>query len=192
MLCMKEVCVSNRGEWRRWLATNHDREPHGIWLVFCKKLTNTPALAYEEAVEEALCFGWIDSIIKRIDDVQYCRKFTPRKPNSIWSPSNKQRVEKMIREGRMTEFGLAKINAAKASGNWERDARPAFSREIPQELSQAFSKNKKAKDFFEILAPSYQRQFIGWIATARKPETKAKRLQESLALLGRGEKLGLK
>jgi hypothetical protein len=96
---MKQVYVSTRGQWRRWLAENHDKEENGIWLVFYKKETGRPSLEYEESVEEALCFGWIDSIIKRIDDDKYCRKFTPRKDDSRWSNTNKERVEKIIKEG---------------------------------------------------------------------------------------------
>lgn len=110
--CMKQVQVTTRSQWRRWLAENYDREKNGIWLVFSRKETGRPSLEYGESVEEALCFGWIDSIIKRIDDGRYCRKFTPRKDGSRWSVTNKRRVERITKEGRMTEFGLAKIEAA--------------------------------------------------------------------------------
>jgi uncharacterized protein YdeI (YjbR/CyaY-like superfamily) len=127
---MKQVHVSTRGQWRRWLAENYDKEEDGIWLVFYKKETGRPSLEYEESVEEALCFGWIDSIIKRIDDDKYCRKFTPRKDSSRWSNTNRRRVEKIIKEGGMTEFGLAKVEAAKGSGNWEMDTRPVISMDI--------------------------------------------------------------
>ena len=192
MFRMQQVRVSNRDHWRRWLAENHDKQENGIWLVFSKKKTGRPSLAYEESVEEALCFGWVDSIIKRIDDESYCRKFTPRKDNSRWSNLNRKRVEKIILEGRMTEFGLAKITAAKSSGKWQKDPRPVISMAIPKELSEALARNEKAKVFFERLAPAYQKHFIGWIATAKRPETRAKRVRESLALLGRGKRLGLK
>src|SRR5579863_366528 len=117
---MKQVRVTTRAQWRRWLAKNHDRETNGAWLVFQKKHTDRPSLDYEEAVEEALCFGWIDSIIRRIDDGTYCRKFTPRKNDSAWSNENKTRVEKVTGEGRMTQFGQAKVDAAKRSGRWTR------------------------------------------------------------------------
>jgi len=189
---MKQVHVSTRGQWRKWLAANHDKEENGIWLVFYKKETGKPSLEYGESVEEALCFGWIDSIIKRIDDEKYCRKFTPRKGGSRWSNTNKKRVEKIIKEGRMTGFGLAKIEAARKSGAWELDPQPVIGMDIPQELSKALERNGKAREFFEGLAPTYRKHFIGWIVTAKRPETRAKRLKESLALLARGEKLGLK
>jgi uncharacterized protein YdeI (YjbR/CyaY-like superfamily) len=189
---MKQVYVSTRGEWRRWLAQNHDKEENGIWLVFYKKQTGRPSIDYEETVQEALCFGWIDSLIKRINDETYCRKFTPRKSTSRWSDINRRRVEKIIREGRITEFGLAKIEAAKKLGNWVSARRPVIDTGIPQELSEALLKNRKAKVFFEGLAPTYRKHFIGWIATAKRQETRAKRIKECLALLARGEKLGLK
>ena len=189
---MKQVHVTTRSQWRRWLAEHHDQEKNGIWLVFNKKETGRPSLEYEESVEEALCFGWIDSIIKRIDDGKYCRKFSPRKDGSRWSNTNKKRVEKIIKEGRMTRFGLAKVEAAKRSGSWELDPRPVINRDIPQELTDTLARNRTAKDFFEQLAPTYQKHFIGWIVTAKREETRAKRLRESLALLAGGKKLGLR
>src|SRR5258705_8023123 len=121
---MKLVHISTRDQWRKWLAENHEKENAGIWLVFHKKHTGRPVLDYEEAVEEALCFGWIDSLIKRIDDHKYCRKFTPRKDKSNWSSTNRKRLEKITKEGRMTEFGLAKVDAAKRSNKWEIALRP--------------------------------------------------------------------
>jgi len=113
---MRQLCVQTRAQWRQWLAAHHDREPSGIWLVFHKKGTGQPSLDYEDAVEEALCFGWIDSVVKRINDASYCRKFTPRHDRSNWSPTNRRRAEKVIREGRMTAFGLAKVDAAQRLG----------------------------------------------------------------------------
>lgn len=189
---MKEIHVSTRSQWRRWLAENHDKAKNGIWLVFSKKATGRSSLEYEESVEEALCFGWIDSIIKRIDQDKYCRKFTPRKDDSGWSNTNKRRVEKIIKEGRMTQFGQAKIDAAKRSGRWNRDPRPVIDTAVPHDLSEALARNRKAQEVFEKLAPTYRMHFIGWIVTAKKPETRARRLKESLALLAKGEKLGLK
>jgi uncharacterized protein YdeI (YjbR/CyaY-like superfamily) len=160
--------------------------------VFFKRQTGRPSVEYEESVEEALCFGWIDSIVKRIDDEKYCRKFTPRRSDSSWSITNKQRAEKIIKEGRITEFGLAKIEAARRLGSWEKSPRPAINTDMPSALSEALARNRKARKFFEKLAPTYQKHFIGWIVSARREETKTKRLKQSMILLGRGEKLGLK
>lgn len=189
---MKSIHITTRAEWRQWLAGNHDKEPNGIWLIFRKRKTGSPSLDYEDAVEEALCFGWIDSIIRRIDEETYCRKFTPRKDNSVWSNTNRARVARLVREGRMTGFGLAKITAAKRLGNWGIKASPTINFNMPPELADALARNAKAKTFFDKLAPTYRKHFIGWITFAKRSETRAKRLAESLALLERGEKLGLK
>jgi len=189
---MKEVYMKSREEWREWLRKNHSKEEKGIWLVFFKKKTEKPTLEYNQAVEEALCFGWIDSIIKKIDEEKYVRKFTPRDSKSLWSPSNKRRVNKMIEDGKMTGHGLSKISAAKKSGLWDKNDRPQINFNIPLEFKNALKKNKKAREFFEHLAPSYKRQFVGWINVAKRKETKEKRLKETMEKLIKREKLGLK
>jgi uncharacterized protein YdeI (YjbR/CyaY-like superfamily) len=188
---MKEVYIKNRVEWRKWLFRNHNKNS-GIWLVFYKKKTDKPALAYETAVEEALCFGWIDSIIKKIDDSKYARKFTPRKNQSKWSQINKKRASKMIEEGRMTKTGISRIEFAKQTGQWDQNAGPNIDFNISPEFAAALNKNHRANENFETLAPTYRRQYTGWINTAKRPETKKKRIAESIALLQNGEKLGLK
>ena len=188
-----QIQVTTRSEWRRWLSKNHGRVKEGIWLVFHKKATGKPCIDYEAAVEEALCFGWIDSLVRRIDDDTYCRKFTPRKDRSAWSSLNKKRIAKIIKEGRITQFGLAKVDAAKRSGRWNLEPRrPVLKSYVSQELLAALGQNKKAKDAFEKLAPSHQKHFMGWILIAKRPETRAKRVREALALLERAQKLGLK
>ena len=147
----------------------------------------------KSSVEEALCYGWIDSIIKKIDETKYARKFTPRKDDSKWSPSNKKRVEKLIREGLMTEYGLQKVEAAKRSGRWDDPAqRPELTFEMSAEFAEALSKNKRARETFENLSPSHQKQYLGWIEVAKRPETREKRIRESIRLLAEGKKLGLK
>jgi|TARA_B100000315_G_C14524723_1_gene563265 uncharacterized protein YdeI (YjbR/CyaY-like superfamily) len=189
---MKKIYMSSRREWREWLSKNHDRQSQGLWLLFYKKSADKPTIEYDESVEEALCFGWIDSIIKKIDNERYCRKFTPRKPNSKWSSSNIKRAEKLIEEGRMSESGLERVRDAKRSGLWEADTRPNISFDMPLEFSKAMQCRKKAKTFFDSLAPTYQKQYIGWIANAKRQETRMKRINESMELLERGVKLGLK
>jgi uncharacterized protein YdeI (YjbR/CyaY-like superfamily) len=188
---MKQLYVTNRDQWRDWLSRHHAMEA-GIWLVFYKKETSKPTIDYEKAIEEALCFGWIDSIIKKIDAEKYVRKFTPRKEQSKWSNLNKKRVEKMIKQGRMTEVGLKKIKAAKKSGLWDQDPRPQISLDVPPEFARALARSKKAKKNFEQLASTYRRHYIGWIVTAKRPETRERRIAESIALLEKGKKLGLK
>lgn len=161
-------------------------------MVFYKKTTGKPTIPYEDAVEEALCFGWIDSIIKKVDEKKYIRKFTPRNDKSVWSALNKRRIEKVIREGRMTEAGLTKIRMAKENGRWDKADRPQLDLTITAEFAEALNNNSKAKEHFENLASTYRKHFIGWINTAKRPETRQKRIEESISHLERGEKLGLK
>jgi uncharacterized protein YdeI (YjbR/CyaY-like superfamily) len=189
---VKTVEVKNRAAWRAWLAANHDKETE-VWLVYYKKGAGVTTIDYESSVEEALCYGWVDSIIKKIDETKYARKFTTRKDDSKWSPSNKRRVKKLIKEGLMTEFGLQKIEAAKQSGHWDDPSqKPELSFEIHPEFAKALKDNIKAKDTFDELAPTYQKQYLGWIEVAKRPETRQKRIEESIRLLAEGKKLGLK
>jgi uncharacterized protein YdeI (YjbR/CyaY-like superfamily) len=191
---MKEfrtVHVTARAEWRAWLKENHDKEKE-IWLIYYKKHTGKPRVAYDDAVEEALCYGWIDSIVKRIDDETYAQKFTPRKAESKWSELNKRRVEKLIKAGKMTEFGLKPVEAAKQGGAWERVIQPHKADTLPPELKEELAAHPRAWENFQRLAPSYQRHFIGWITTAKKAETRHKRLREAIDLLTQNKKLGMK
>jgi uncharacterized protein YdeI (YjbR/CyaY-like superfamily) len=188
---MKKLYVINRDEWRDWLSRYHSSEKE-VWLIFNKKETSRPTIPYEDAVEEALCFGWVDSIIRKIDSKKYVRKFTPRNDNSVWSALNRKRSNKMIKEKKMTDFGLTKIKAARKAGLWDKNPGPRIPSKIPAQFAKALAHNKKAKETFDKLAFSYRRHYIGWIVTAKRPETKAKRIKESIALLAKGEKLGLK
>jgi uncharacterized protein YdeI (YjbR/CyaY-like superfamily) len=187
----KRLYVIDRREWRSWLEKNH-ADVEEIWLSYFKKHTGKPGIPYNDAVEEALCFGWIDSIIKKIDEEIYLRKFTPRKANSKWSELNKKRAAKMIEQGRMTEFGLCKIETAKKTGLWDKPDRPRLSFEMSDEFEQALTNNPKARAFFKQLAPTYKTHFIGWISTAKRQETKNRRVKETITLLEQGKKLGLK
>ncbi len=188
---MTEHHFKNRKKWREWLSQNHSTE-NGIWMIFYKKTINKPTVSYEESVEEALCFGWIDSIIKKMDEERYLRKFTPRNDKSVWSSLNKKRIEKVIHEGRMTEAGLAKIRTAKENGQWDKPDRSYPALTISPEFSEALKKNPHAKETFEKLAPTYQKQYNGWINAAKQSETRQKRIQESISLLEKGERLGLR
>jgi len=188
---MKQLYITNREQWREWLSRHHATEAE-VWLILYKKQTSRPTIAYEAAVKEAICFGWIDGIIKRIDAAKYARKFTPRKDKSKWSQLNKKRANKMIKQGRMTDAGLAKIQTAKKTGLWDQDPRPRISFEVPPEFAKALARSKKARENFDKLAPSYRKYYIGWISVAKMPETKKRRIAESIALLEKGKKLGLK
>ena len=188
---MNMLYLETSQEWRDWLASRYDKEQE-VWLIFYKKGTGIQSIDYEAAVEEALCYGWIDSIIKKIDESQYARKFTPRNEDSKWSETNKKRVERLLKSGRMTQAGMLLIEKAKESGQWDQSERPVISYDPPEALLKALKQNNKAKDFFEDLAPTYQKQFIVWINIAKRPETREKRIREFIQLLEKGEKLGLR
>jgi len=183
--------VTHREDWRQWLSENHHKETE-IWLVYYKKHTGKPRVTYNDAVEEALCFGWIDSIVKTIDDERYMQKFTPRKEKSNWSDSNKKRVENLISTGKMTKAGLDIVKIARSNGNWDALITSMKSFETPIELENALRTNESAKEFFDSLSASYRRQYIGWIASAKRQATKQRRLKEAISLLSNKQKLGMK
>jgi len=186
-----ELYVTNRSDWHEWLRKSHDTKKE-VWLIFYKKHTGNPSIPYDDAVEEALCFGWIDSIIKKIDDEKFARKFTLRKSRSKWSELNKKRARKMIKEGKMTEAGLAKIREAKKTGEWLKTAPAKKDLIIPKYMKEALARNKKALDNFNNLARSYKRHYIGWVTSAKREETRERRLAETIRLLEQNEKLGMK
>jgi uncharacterized protein YdeI (YjbR/CyaY-like superfamily) len=180
------VEVRTRDQWRRWLEKHCDTVCQ-VWLVFNKRHTGVKCLSYEEAVEEALCFGWIDSIVKRLDDARYARKFTPRTAGSRWSVANRRRYERLKLRGLLAAPGLNR-----APTNRRYDAlRPSVS-DLPAYIERAFRENPTVWKHFEQLAPSYRRAYIGWIDSAKREETKERRLREAVGLLAAGEKLGLK
>ncbi len=183
---LKTLDVRNCEQWREWLAKHHDSESE-VWLIFHKRHTGQPSIAYEDAVNESLCFGWIDSLIKRLDDARYARKFTPRKPGSRWSTANRIRYARLRASGRLTPAGL-KLTPTDQSGD---APRPSVAK-IPQYIQQALKSYPAARNYFESLAPSYRRMYIGWIDSAKQRVTKMRRLQEAIGLLAAGKKLGLK
>ena len=186
--------AKDRDEWRAWLERNH-RQAAEIWLVYYKKHTRRPSVAYAEAVEEALCYGWIDGIVKRIDDERYAQRFTPRRAGSAWSELNRQRARRLIDEGRMTSAGEAVLPAGLMEGGGERPGRPSRSEKDEaalDELMTALATNRVAREYFEGLAPSYRRMYIGWIANAKRAETRGKRLREAVELLTQRRRLGMK
>lgn len=191
MRAYEKLYVTNRHDWRTWLE-RHWNVKKEVWLIFYKRHTGKPSLRYDDAVEESLCFGWIDSIIKKLDDEKFARKFTPRKTKSKWSELNKKRAKKMAKEGKMTQAGLSKIKEAKKSGEWFRNPSPKREVVPPSYMVEAFSTNKKARENFAKLARSYKRQYIGWITSAKKQATRKKRLAEVIRLLDKNEKLGMK
>ena len=183
---IKNLEVRTRRAWRNWLS-KHNASESEIWLVFNKRSTGLPSLDYEDAVEEALCFGWIDSIIKRIDDVRYVRKFTPRKADSKWSTVNRKRYTSLKRRGLLAQPGLRRAPTSQSY-----DSTPTRATSTPAYIEKAFRSDRRAWQYFEKLAPSYRRAYIGWIDSAKREETEARRLAEALRVLAAGKKLGLK
>jgi len=182
-----ELHFTSRESWRAWLEKNHERSDE-VWLVFFKKHTDRPNISYDAAVEEALCFGWIDSLIKRLDEDRYARKFTPRTNTTKWSESNLARFEKLEASGRMTAAGRA-VRDPSVTPVVPPSKRPL---EIPAYFREALDGNEQARAFFDALAPSYQRHFVGWVDSAKREETRQRRLAEALTLLENHQKLGLK
>ena len=172
---LKSFCPRNRKAWRDWLEKNHATSP-GVWLIYYKKTSGKSGIVYNEAVEEALCFGWIDSTMRPMDEERYMQRFTPRKPKSGWSGLNKKRIEKMMSEGLMTKPGLDRIEAAKKDGSWESlDHIDAI--QLPEDFEKALSKNKKAKTNFENFPPFSKKQFLYHINQAKRPETRKERIK---------------
>jgi uncharacterized protein YdeI (YjbR/CyaY-like superfamily) len=169
-----------RAEWRAWLAAHHDR-PTGVWLVSYKKATGKSQFDYNDAVEEALCFGWIDSKPNALDEERSLLWFAPRKASTGWSKPNKERVERLIAAGLMAAAGLAKVEAAQQDGSWTAlDQIEALV--IPPDLARALAAYPPAAQYFEVFPRSVKRGILEWIATAKKPETRAKRIAETAEL----------
>lgn len=178
------VDLPDRGQWRAWLARHHASEG-GIWLVLHKRRTPQRSLTLEDAIREGLCFGWIDSISKRLDDYRYVRKFTPRRPDSRWSSLNRRRYAELQASGLLAAPGIERAPTAKSG-----DApRPAT---IPPYLEKALKAHPPAWKAFESLPPSHRREYLGWIDSAKREETRERRLREAIDRLAAGRTLGLK
>ena len=148
----KRKSFKNRDAWRAWLEKNHAREIE-LWLVLYKKNSGKPTVSYEQAVEEALCLGWIDGLTKGIDEEKFAQRFSPRRSGSVWSESNKKRVAKMIEQGRMTDVGLAKVEEAKRNGEWDKATMREDTTNVPLDLQRALKTDKQAQRNFDALAP---------------------------------------
>jgi uncharacterized protein YdeI (YjbR/CyaY-like superfamily) len=175
---LETIYAKDRREWRKWLEENHRLSP-GIWLIYYKVKSDKPSVQYSEAVKEALCFGWIDSKVKSLDKERYMQIFTPRKSKSVWSKLNKQYIEELIEQGLMTEAGLVKIEVAKQDGSWKiLDAIEALI--IPQDLQQALLSNETANRFFEAFSNTSKKNILFWIESAKRPETRFKRIEKTI------------
>jgi uncharacterized protein YdeI (YjbR/CyaY-like superfamily) len=170
----------DRKAWRRWLQANH-ASAAGVWLVYYKKESGKPRVSYDDAVEEALCFGWIDSVVNAIDAERFMQLFTPRKPKSGWSALNKRRVEKLLALGLFHPAGWDKVEAARRDGSWSKlDAAERL--EVPEDLARAFLRAKIAHRNFMAFSPSSRKGILNWIGEARRPATRAARIEETVAM----------
>ncbi len=188
----KTVHPKTRKAWRQWLEKNHLSSP-GIWLIYYKKGTGKPQVSYDESVEEALCFGWIDSLPRKLDMERAMLKFTPRKHKSVWSDMNKERVKRLIENKLMTRAGLDKIEQAKKDGSWNTlnsTNYQADTNELPADLQKALSINNKALENFLSFTKGYRRQFLFWIDSAKRTETRSARIQQTVLMAAANKKPG--
>jgi uncharacterized protein YdeI (YjbR/CyaY-like superfamily) len=172
--------------WRAWLEDHHDSEPE-VWLVFYKQHTGRPSVAHADALDEALCYGWIDSLVKRLDDSRYAIKFTPRKAGSRWSAINTKRYAELKALGRLKPPGIERSPTGRTYA-----PKPNLPTTAPSYMVRALKKHPAAWRTFEGLPPSHRRRYVGWIATAKLPETRERRLKEAIRMLAAGKELGLK
>jgi uncharacterized protein YdeI (YjbR/CyaY-like superfamily) len=173
---IETYCPQSRTDWRQWLEKNHQSK-QSVWLVYYTKKSNVPSLSWSEAVDEALCFGWIDSTKKKIDDFSFMQFFSKRKPKSNWSKINKEKVQQLIDRKRMTKAGYESVETAKQNGSWIilDEVEELI---IPNDLEIAFEKHKGSKEYFLSLSKSARKIILGWIALAKRQETRQKRIDE--------------
>ena len=183
---LKTFHARNCAEWREWLAAHHGSESE-VWLIFDNQITRRPCVAYSDALDEALCFGWIDSLIKHVDDSCHARKFTPRQAGSKWSTVNRKRYAQLEASGRLQAAGKLRAPTDRSG-----DAPRPDAASLPGYIREAFQADPAAWKFFESLAPSYRRLYLAWIDSAKQEATRSRRLQEAVALLAAGKKLGMK
>jgi len=187
MKITETLYIADRRDWRAWLRKNHKSKKE-IWLIYYKKNSGKPRIPYEDAVEEALCYGWIDTNVQRIDDDRYAQKFTPRRKGSKWSESNIRRMEKLIEAGKMTKAGLefygesAKKRVVK---------KPVIDMKIPPDLRKALTAKVKALANFNNFAASYRRNYLLWIAAAKRPETRSARIEKVAKWAAENQKPGM-
>jgi len=189
---MKTLHLTDRSEWRKWLEEHHNKERE-IWLVYYKRHTCKPRIPYDDAVEEAICFGWIDSIIKRIDENTYCQKFTPRRKKSRWSLINIERARKMIERGKMTSHGLELFEQTTKNPSLiiKEEKKPVFIK-IPEDLNKKLHTGGDAFRHFMSFPAGYRTMCIRWINNAKKASTRERRISEVADKASRGERIGLK
>ena len=191
MEVLKDLSVllfKDRSTWHNWLEENH-KQTQGIWLKLAKKSSGKQSVSYDEALEEALCYGWIDGQKQAYDNEYWLQKFTPRGSKSIWSKVNVTKAEVLIKSGKMQSSGLVAVESAKEDGRWDAAYDSPSASEIPEDFQAALDKNPKAKQFFETLNKTNIYGFCWRVSTAKKPETRKARIEKFIDMLNRGEKL---
>ena len=186
---MKALLVRTLEQWRDWLSEHHALESE-IWLVFHKRHTGVASLEYKDARDEALCFGWVDSLVKRLDDRRYAQKFTPRRPDSRWSAVNRKRYAELRAAGRLKPAGVARPPTERSDA--PRPPRMPLPRRLPAYIQAGLKDHPRALRHFEALPPEQRRRYVAWIESAKREDTKLRRLKESIRLLAAGKVLGLK
>lgn len=182
----EEVLVESREQWRAWLA-RHAEEGAGVWVVTWRRGSDRARVAYDDLVEEALCVGWVDGQARRVDDERGALLFTPRRRGSGWARTNKERVERLEAAGLMQPAGRAVVEAAKADGSWSLlDAAEAL--EVPPDLAGALDANPRARAAWDGFPPSTRKQLIAWVTTAKRPQTRERRVRETVERASRGER----
>jgi uncharacterized protein YdeI (YjbR/CyaY-like superfamily) len=181
------ISFETQQQWEEWLKHNHT-QTDGVWLLLYKKNSNIPSINYAQALEEALCYGWIDGIKKSKDTVSFLQKFTPRRAKSIWSEINTKHIERLTAAGKMKPAGMAQVEAAKADGRWDNAYAAGSKATIPEDFMAALNKNKKAKAFFETLNKQNLFAIYFRLQSAKKPETRAKRIATFIDMLAKHEK----
>ena len=177
---IETICPKNRQEWREWLLEHHT-DKQSVWLIYYKKKSNVPTITYSDAVDEALCFGWIDSKAKPLDDEKFMQFFSKRKKNSVWSKINKAKIDRLTQEGLMTKVGFETIEAAKQNGTWTTlDEAEALI--VPGDLEEELEKRPNAKKYYLGLSRSDKRNILQWLTLAKRPETRQKRIIEIVEL----------
>jgi uncharacterized protein YdeI (YjbR/CyaY-like superfamily) len=185
---LPEIPFESKKKWADWLAKQHDKSA-GVWLKIAKKDADVSSVTYEEALEVALCYGWIDGQKKGFDDQYWLQKFTPRGPKSIWSKINTEKAERLIASGEMQPAGLKTIELAKQDGRWQAAYEGQKTISVPEDFQAALAKNKKANAFFATLNSVNRYAILFRIHNAKRPETRAKRIQQFVEMLARGEKI---
>jgi uncharacterized protein YdeI (YjbR/CyaY-like superfamily) len=186
---MKTLRVRTLDQWRDWLAEHHASASE-VWLIFYKRHTGVAYIDYKDALDEALCFGWVDSLVKCLDDQRFARKFTPRRADSRWSTVNRKRYAELRAAGRLKPPGIERVPTNRGYG--PRPPRFALPSQLPAYIQAALRNHPTALRHFEALAPSQRRRYFAWIESAKREETKLRRLKEAIRLLANGEELGLK